>query len=177
MSGKDDMHGNSVKNLEYVFDNLDYSSAKLLLAEDPSLVHAEMVDGWTVFERLALTDVEALQIMLEAGANPLWKDSSGRNVLSWINGDTLPECIHMLIEAGANMEACDDEGRRPLIISIEENNPEVTFTLIELGADMEAIKPDFEKLNLNNEAAAVYKSIDAKNMAISILKNDLRQNL
>jgi ankyrin repeat protein len=90
----------------------------------------------------ALNRYEAMQVLLEAGANPDGvSDPSFSNPLHAHIGNAgaaNPKVIDLLVEYGANIEVRDREGMTPLLKSVAYLNLKAMGSLIAYGADLNA---------------------------------------
>uniref|UniRef100_A0A671NE87 Ankyrin repeat domain 50-like n=1 Tax=Sinocyclocheilus anshuiensis TaxID=1608454 RepID=A0A671NE87_9TELE len=88
---------------------------------------------------------EAVEILLNAGANLNLADGDGRTALSVAalcvpsaaGGRGHGEVVSLLLERGANPEHKDTDGMTPLLLASYEGHEEVVELLLEAGADVD----------------------------------------
>ena len=89
---------------------------------------------------VACENVEALQALLEAGANVSGQTSSGQqSALHLAAAKGLSDCIHVLIAAGANVNAQDTLLMTPLHCAAQNGHASAVTTLLAHGADVKAV--------------------------------------
>jgi ankyrin repeat protein len=76
---------------------------------------------------------EVVNLLIEAGADPDFRNEKGESVLHSEN--LVPEAIRLITLKGANPNACDKAGNRPLGYGLKSPWPEKTQALLEAGAD------------------------------------------
>lgn len=159
-------------HLKNLMDSLNYEKVGQLLDVAPELMHKNGSNVWTPFESWALQDEKMLDLMLQKGANANFLDNQGRNVLFFINRDSKVNCIEMLVKAGADLEKVNQDGMRPLFYAVERNCVGPTYRLLALGADMDAVDGALKSAAIDNEAMAVFRSIQAKREALKVWQKD-----
>lgn len=92
------------------------------------------------FDKLAEVEKNAFEItkaLLEAGANPKYKDKGGYSVLMAASKTASAEIIKELIKAGADINARSKGGLTALILAARSNpNPAVIDAMLDAGADV-----------------------------------------
>lgn len=81
-------------------------------------------------------DLDEVNMLLEAGADPNVCDATGDTALMWAAHGNNPAVIRRLVEAGAVVNAqCADLGYTPLIWAVSSGSVKEVKLLLELGAD------------------------------------------
>src|SRR5579863_8721113 len=81
--------------------------------------------------------LDAMQLLLGAGADVNAKNAFDATALLWCAGD--PAKVRLLVERGASVNARSKQGRTPLIIAAaQDGNSETVKLLLEKGADVSA---------------------------------------
>jgi ankyrin repeat protein len=89
----------------------------------------------------AYGSLDAMQLLLSAGADVNAKNAFDATALLWCAGDLAK--VRLLVEKGANVNARSKQGRTPLIIAAaQDGNAETVKLLIEKGADVSARTQD-----------------------------------
>ncbi|HEV8037632.1 MAG TPA: ankyrin repeat domain-containing protein [Bryobacteraceae bacterium] len=85
----------------------------------------------------AYGSLDAMRLLLGAGANVNAKNAFDTTALLWCAGDLAK--VRLLVEKGANINARSKQGRTPLIIAAaQDGNSETVKLLLEKGADVSA---------------------------------------
>jgi ankyrin repeat protein len=86
-------------------------------------------------------DVEALQSLIESGADLSSLHTNGQSLLHLAAWSNDADMIELLVESGLDVSAVDEKGRTPLHFAAAYGHLMTAEQLIELGADMEAVDP------------------------------------
>jgi ankyrin repeat protein len=78
-------------------------------------------------------DREAVEILLNSGADPNVKDLAGGTPLHWAVASGFPDLVELLLERGADPNARDNAGNTPLHIAAMGHTSEVAEMFIELA--------------------------------------------
>jgi ankyrin repeat protein len=104
----------------------------------------------------AYGSVDAMKILIGAGADVNANNSFGATALMWCANDMLK--VRLLIDKGANVNARSKQGRTPLMIaSAGDGNSDVVKLLIYKGADL-SVKD-------NSNSTALLEAVDANDNA------------
>jgi len=116
--------------------NLDKAGLRALI-ETKGDVNASASDGTTALHwAVRADDLEAVNLLLRAGAKPDAADRYGITplYLAIQNGDQ--KVLHALLEAGANVNAGGEGGETPLMSAARTGNLETMKALLERGAEV-----------------------------------------
>jgi len=102
-------------------------------------VNAEEMDGKTALH-LAVDNggevgSDLVQVLLDAKASPISRDSDGRTALHWAAPFATPEMIEKLLQRGADPKMKDEKGWNALHCATSDGNLEIVNLLIEKNAD------------------------------------------
>ena len=98
------------------------------------LNHHADTDGMTPLILAVHTgNANIVQMLLDAGALPDLRDSSGMTAINVAAAYDRLTCLRRLISAGCDVNVHDPEGRVPLMMLL--NHPDVTELLLDAGAD------------------------------------------
>lgn len=117
--------------------NNDLARLRSAVAEKTGVNTRGPRDVTPLMHAAAFGSVEAVRILLDAGAEPNAKDAFGATALLWAAGD--PEKARILVEHGADVNAQTTRGRTPLIFAAAHaGNLETVRLLLAKGADVKA---------------------------------------
>ena len=116
---------------------------KPALARHHGFPDASLGAGATPLMRAAKTnDVEAMQALLDGGADPRLSAANGQNALAVIagsrQGPRSTDALRLLVRHGANPNTPGARGDLPLHAAARLGSNDVVRTLVELGADIKA---------------------------------------
>lgn len=80
--------------------------------------------------------VDAIELLINNGADIHIRDSSGRTALMLACQEGYVGAVELLLNKGADIHGRDDEGRTPLLIACEQGHIAVLQTLLDNGADV-----------------------------------------
>jgi cytohesin len=123
----------------------DIATLKKLLAEDPKLVHSPEypVGSRTVLHYAAEGgSVEAVKILLAAGADPDAADGLGQTPLHWTAAGGHLEASKALLDTGADPRAADDNGRTPMHMAAFGGNKAIVELLLAHGVNHDRADDD-----------------------------------
>ena len=130
-------------------------------------------EGATPFWRAAQSgDVELLQRLLDAGADPLIATDNGTNALmvaagiGWVEGVTYEwsreqnvQTVAWLLELGVDVNARDRDGRTALMGAAHKGRNEIVQMLVDHGADM-AVRDVGSRDSIHNLFGKTWQAID-----------------
>ena len=127
----------------------DARQRRPVLARHHGFGDAALGEGATALMRAAKSnDLEAMKVLLDAGADPRLAMTSGSNALGLVAGtrpgpgansaERITASVRLLVEHGADPNAIAARGETPLITAARLGSNAVVRTLVELGADMNA---------------------------------------
>lgn len=96
------------------------------------------LEGPPLFQAAKGGDVDRVRVLLEAGADARFHDSSGITVLvmaAYGDAPNLPEVARVLVAAGAPLDATSQYGESPLSVSSHNGRFDVVKLLLDAGAD------------------------------------------
>jgi uncharacterized protein len=151
-------------------------SAIRTLARQSQLVNLREADGTTALHwAVRMDDIEAVRLLLGAGANAQAANRYGVTplALAAVNGN--PAVVGALIKAGADVNAALPEGETALMTAARTGNPEALELLLERGADANTQE------NWLGEAALMWAAAQNHAEAVKVLlahgaKPDLRSH-
>ncbi len=116
--------------------NNDLASVRSLLkASDVNL--KDQRGGTPLMYAAAYGSIEAMNMLLEAGADVSAKNAFDVTALHWCSGDLAK--VRLLVSKGADVNARSKQGRTPLLIAAAHDGAfEIVKLLIEKGADISA---------------------------------------
>ena len=118
---------------------------RTLLGEDPRLVAAWSVDGFTALHLAAFFGADvAAEILLDAGADPEAESRNGQHVQplhSAVAGGAFATA-RRLIDAGVDVDAVQQDGFRPLHAAARNGDDPMVDLLLVAGADPHATASD-----------------------------------
>ena len=83
--------------------------------------------------------LEALKVLLDAGADPNERGTDGTGILPWAVGYGYTEVVRELVKAGTRIDdPLDRFGQTPLMQAARTGKTEIVRTLLELGAKIGA---------------------------------------
>lgn|GEM_PF-2167762 len=105
---------------------------------DVNSVHPRIPDKHTALMAAARHgQVQALQLLIDAGAKVDLRDASGRTALFYGVGSERSDAVLVIIKAGADVNAKDNNGKTPLVLAVEVGNRQIVQQLILAGADLD----------------------------------------
>lgn len=122
---------------------LHFDIAELLMEKGLSY-NDRNEDGGTMFFSAGKSPMEAVEYMIEHGADPLVEDSSGTTPLHIAAQHGNTEIAAYLIELGADVNKLNDYGWTPLKYTIWNDSLSTTELLIERGATVNISDPGNE---------------------------------
>jgi ankyrin repeat protein len=126
--------GNSFYN---VIRNNDSPALKLALRKSGGAGVRELRGTTPLMYAAALGSLEAMKMVVEAGADVNAKNDFGATALMWCAGDL--EKVRYLLAKGASVTARSDVGRTPLLIAANyDGSVEIARLMIAKGADVSA---------------------------------------
>ncbi|OZC08632.1 ankyrin repeat protein [Onchocerca flexuosa] len=124
----------------------DLESLKDLISNNPSLLSARDVDGYTALHRAAYSGhTDIVDYLLSIGANPEWNTNDGWTVLHCAATWSMCEVVALLLRHGVNVNSRSNGGLTPLHLAITSNQPEdrvlttVRYLLEAPGIDAAAV--------------------------------------
>lgn len=97
------------------------------------------MDGYDVLSATVLaprkpaTNIEIIQLLLAAGANPNRCSENGKTTLYWSAVKDEIELVRLLINTGASVEAQPKDGYNSLHIAAQHGTIEITELLLSAG--------------------------------------------
>ncbi len=122
---------------------------KAILGRHHGFGDASLGEGATALMRAAKTsDLEAMQVLIEAGADTSLGMTNGTNPVLLLAGtrvgpgpgaaDKEVAALRLLAKYGANLNAANARGERPLHAAARQGSNAIVRALVELGADLNA---------------------------------------
>ena len=123
------------------------------------------------------TDLEAMQVLIDAGANPLLGMAKGSNavmILAATRGatDKAAAGLRLLIAHGADVNAADTRGDRAIHVAAQQGLNDMVRLLVQLGADPTGANGSGKTAidlvtqpgrNHHDDTAAILRELAAKN--------------
>ena len=124
----------------------EVESARRLLSVGAS-VDAPDDRGETPLFWAKCDDIEAVRLLLEAGANSNIQNRFGQTTLHQVLDvcSEAEQVVRLLLEAGADVNIQDRRGTTALHLAASDGNIELTRMLVEAGADVDARDEDGER--------------------------------
>ncbi|KAM3729084.1 Pappalysin-1 [Dirofilaria immitis] len=121
-------------------------SLKNLISNNPLLLSARDVDGYTALHRASYSGhADIVDYLLSIGANPEWVTNDGWTVLHCAATWSMCEVVALLLRHGVNVNSRSNGGLTPLHLAITSNQPEdrvlttVRYLLEAPGIDAAAV--------------------------------------
>ncbi|MCU0863742.1 MAG: ankyrin repeat domain-containing protein [Planctomycetes bacterium] len=114
-----------------------HADLRRLLAAEPAAVNRKRQQPWLV-RAARCADVEAVRILLDAGADVAAAEKGGYTALHWAAFLGVPECVELLLARGAPVSPPAGNGLTPLHESVRCGHPALAARLLRAGADREA---------------------------------------
>ena len=108
------------------------------LRRQPELIHKELRDGFTPWEKTKTSSLEVVQMFLSMGADINWTDRQGRSQVRFCAEDGCLDTLQFLASKGAILDARDHFGYRPIDKALEHDQAEVVLFLMEKGCNIDA---------------------------------------
>ena len=83
---------------------------------------------------------KAIQILLDAGADPDIQNEHGRTALHGAAALGRSEVVQILVDAGADPDIKDNNGETALVITVETGRLEIAQILVDAGAKKGGLK-------------------------------------
>lgn len=87
---------------------------------------------WLIIQK----DKKAVQLALDLGANPNFKDGDDENAVSVVAGSDDPEWLNMVLAAGGDPNSIDSEGQPALFNAMSAEGRDNIKILLKYGADV-----------------------------------------
>lgn len=115
----------------------DVHKIEACLRRAPSLIHKQLKDGFTPWEKTKSSSPEVVQIFLTMGADINWTDAQGRSQVRFCAEDGCLDTLEFLASKGAELDMRDNFGYRPIDKALEHDQPEVVLFLIGKGCSVD----------------------------------------
>ncbi len=102
----------------------DLGGVKALLGTNLSL------DSKEFFERIAVEEVDAVKVLLQAGMSPDVRDEAGVSALERAIASGNEALVEALLEGGADVNAAPGGGKTPLMHAAEQGNSEAVYAIL-----------------------------------------------
>jgi ankyrin repeat protein/signal recognition particle receptor subunit beta len=131
-----DKHGHTALHLA-LFERKSQPSVKVLIAKKEALNSVDGEHRTALMTAVAKQDINSLQILLQAGADPTVKDENGHtalyNALFQIKSYSVAQ---ILVDNKAALNAMDGDGKTALMIAAEKVDVPSLQLLLHAGADI-----------------------------------------
>ncbi|RFA26225.1 hypothetical protein CAI21_17235 [Alkalilimnicola ehrlichii] len=131
-----------------VSDGTDAYEGKSIIYYAAVLGRVGAVDAWVSEENWRSLDpdifsgaviagqVEVVNVLLNSGVDPDWRDSNGATALLAAAACERLDMVELLIEAGADVNAHNNDGLDPLIQAIVLGDIDIVLALLNAGFDL-----------------------------------------
>ncbi|KAF7502109.1 hypothetical protein GJ744_007110 [Endocarpon pusillum] len=116
--------------------------------------------GLLLLEKVRVGNGEAVQHLLEEGADLRASDPDGRTALHLAVNIKDESLIQLLLENGADVEAAARNGSKPLYLAATSGNDAVVKLLLQFNANVESF-------NIETETTALYQAVDNQHIAVT----------
>lgn len=119
---------------------VDFEFLKLLINAGADVNEGNYYDSKALILAFTTTDQCALQLLLDAGADPNARGEDGQTCLHYAalrDYSNICKSIELLLKAGADMEVRDKYGETPLMRSFREANLQTVKFLLKRGAKVD----------------------------------------